>query len=49
MAQNPIVTFEIEMGNAFGVETGVIKAELYPRDRSQLRQQLHLPDQQGLL
>ena len=30
MAQNPIVTFEIEMGNAFGVETGVIKAELYP-------------------
>ena len=30
MAQNPIVTFEIEMGSAFGVETGVIKAELYP-------------------
>ena len=30
MAQNPVVTFEIEMGNAFGVETGVIKAELYP-------------------
>ena len=30
MAQNPIVTFEVEMGNAFGVETGVIKAELYP-------------------
>ena len=30
MAQNPIVTFEIEMGNDFGVETGVIKAELYP-------------------
>ena len=30
MAQNPIVTFEIEMGNAFGAETGVIKAELYP-------------------
>ena len=30
MAQNPIVTFEIEMGTDFGVETGVIKAELYP-------------------
>ena len=30
MAQNPVVTFEIEMGSAFGVETGVIKAELYP-------------------
>ena len=30
MAQNPVVTFEIEMGNAFGAETGVIKAELYP-------------------
>ena len=30
MAQNPIVTFEVEMGNPFGAETGVIKAELYP-------------------
>ena len=30
MAQNPIVTFEVEMGTPFGVETGVIKAELYP-------------------
>ena len=30
MAQNPIVTFEIEMENDFGVETGIIKAELYP-------------------
>jgi len=30
MAQNPVVTFEVEMGNPFGVETGVIKAELYP-------------------
>jgi len=27
---NPIVTFEIERESAFGVETGVIKAELYP-------------------
>ena len=27
MAQNPIVTFEIEMGSAFGVETGIIKAQ----------------------
>jgi len=30
MAQNPIVTFEIERESAFGPETGVIKAELYP-------------------
>ena len=30
MAQNPVVTFEVEMGNPFGAETGVIKAELYP-------------------
>ena len=30
MAQNPIVTFEIERESAFGAETGVIKAELYP-------------------
>ena len=30
MAQNPIVTFEVEMGNPFGAETGIIKAELYP-------------------
>ena len=30
MAQNPIVTFEIERESAFGSETGVIKAELYP-------------------
>ena len=27
---NPIVTFEIEMDTAFGAQTGVIKAELYP-------------------
>ena len=27
---NPIVTFEIERESSFGVETGVIKAELYP-------------------
>ena len=30
MAQNPIVTFEIEQESAFGLQTGVIKAELYP-------------------
>ena len=30
MAQNPIVTFEIERESAFGPETGIIKAELYP-------------------
>jgi len=30
MAQNPIVTFEIERESAFGAETGIIKAELYP-------------------
>jgi len=30
MAQNPVVTFEIERESAFGPETGVIKAELYP-------------------
>ena len=30
MAQNPIVTFEIEMETDFGTQTGTIKAELYP-------------------
>jgi len=30
MAQNPIVTFEIERESSFGAETGIIKAELYP-------------------
>ena len=30
MAQNPVVTFEIERESAFGPETGIIKAELYP-------------------
>ena len=30
MAQNPIVTFEIEMETDFGTQTGVMKAELYP-------------------
>ena len=30
MAQNPIVTFEIEMETGFGTQTGTIKAELYP-------------------
>ena len=30
MAQNPIVTFEVEMENDFGTEIGIIKAELYP-------------------
>ena len=30
MAQNPIVTFEIEMETDFGPQTGTIKAELYP-------------------
>ena len=30
MAQNPIVTFEIERETDFGVQTGTIKAELYP-------------------
>ena len=30
MAQNPIVTFEVEMENDFGAEIGIIKAELYP-------------------
>ena len=30
MAQNPIVTFEIERESSFGPETGIIKAELYP-------------------
>ena len=30
MAQNPIVTFEIERESAFGPESGIIKAELYP-------------------
>ena len=27
---NPIVTFEIERESAFGTESGIIKAELYP-------------------
>ena len=27
MAQNPIVTFEIERESAFGPETGIIKAD----------------------
>ena len=30
MAQNPIVTFEIEMETDFGTRTGIMKAELYP-------------------
>ena len=30
MAQNPVVTFEIEMETDFGTQTGTIKAELYP-------------------
>ncbi|MBR2935423.1 MAG: peptidylprolyl isomerase, partial [Oscillospiraceae bacterium] len=30
MAQNPVVTFEIEMETDFGVQNGTIKAELYP-------------------
>ena len=30
MAQNPIVTFEIEMETDFGTQTGIMKAELYP-------------------
>ena len=30
MAQNPIVTFEIEMETDFDTQTGTIKAELYP-------------------
>ena len=30
MAQNPIVTFEIEMETDFGIQNGTIKAELYP-------------------
>ncbi len=30
MAQNPIVTFEIEMETDFGTQTGTIRAELYP-------------------
>ena len=30
MAQNPTVTFEIEMETDFGTQTGTIKAELYP-------------------
>ena len=30
MAQNPVVTFEIEMETDFGIQTGTIKAELYP-------------------
>jgi len=30
MAQNPIVTFEIEMETDFGIQSGTIKAELYP-------------------
>jgi len=31
MAQNPIVTFEIEMETDFGTQTGIMKAELYPK------------------
>lgn len=39
---NPIVTIEMEQG-------GVIKAELYPPDRSEHRQQFYLTCSKGLL
>ena len=42
MAQNPIVTIEMEDG-------GVMKAELYPEVAPQQRQQFHQPGPQGLL
>ena len=35
---NPIVTIEMENGD-------IIKAELYPEDRAEHRQQLYLPRQ----
>ena len=42
MAQNPIVTIEMENGD-------VMKAELYPEIAPQYRKQFHLPDSEGLL